>query len=277
MAGVTALMMEANDNLSWRDVMEAIVRTAATIDPGPGWQTNQAGIDHSYEYGHGLIDAFEAVSFVTGTNGYPAWEPLLGERQIIVPITTNAVLVGPGDTETLPIAVTANMRLEHVELLMNVTTISHTEKPPGIGPLEIEIERIWPPQQGDRFGGQHKTQSIFTVARDDPTVSYNDALFTSVRHWRETGTATWKVRLRNTSDSQDPVTATWNTAELRFYGTPKCIADWDMDGDVDVFDDIAYRLDHFNGNPWADLNHDQDVDQDDLDLWEFVHYPAGCP
>lgn len=271
-AGVVALMLEANPNLSWRDVMEAIVQTSATIDPGTGWFTNQAGINHSYEYGHGLIDAYEAVSFVTGTNGYPAWEPLLGERQIVVPLNPGGVQIGPGGEEPLPVIVTANMRLEHVELLMDVSTSGA----PGIGPLEIEIERIWPVYAQGR-AGQHLTQSVFTVARDDDSPAYDDALFTSVRHWGETGAATWKVRLRNTSDAKDPVTATWNAAELRFYGTPKCIADWNLNGvgseqaDWDDYMALYNALD-----PLADLNGDRTVDGDDLA--EFVvQFAAGCP
>lgn len=274
------MMVEQNPNLSWRDVYEAIVQTAATIDPGPGWQSNQAGINHSYEYGHGLIDAYEAVSFVTGQNGYPAWEPLLGERQITVPVNPNGFVVGPGVTKEFVLTPTANMRLEHVELATNISTTGAQ----GIGPLEIEIERIWQLQSG-RFGGLHTSESVFATARTDPAANYENpdpasdgnALFTSVRHWGETATATWKVRLRNTSTSKDPVTATWNAAELRFYGTPKCIADWDMDGDVDIDDDIAYNADYNDPNSiTADLNGDREVDQDDLDLWDFVYYPAGC-
>lgn len=273
-------MLEAKPDLAVRDVMEAIVQTAATIDGGPGWQNNQAGINHSYEYGHGLIDAYEAVSFATGQNGYPAWESLLGERMIEVPVNPNGYVVGPDDEKTFSVTPTANMRLEHVELAINISTTGDE----GIGPLEIEIERIWQ-LQGGMFGGLHKTVSVFAEARNDTAANYEnpdpnsdgDALFTSVRHWGETGTATWNVRLRNTSTSKDPVTATWNTAVLRFYGTPKCIADWDMDSDVDTDDDIAYNTDYNTPNSiTADLDGDRDVDQDDLDLWDFVYYPAGC-
>ncbi len=265
-AAVIALMIGENPNLSWRDTYDAIVQTAATIDPGPDWHTNQAGNDHSYEYGHGLIDAFEAVSLVTGQNGHPTWMPLLGERMIVVPVNPNGFVIGPDDMKEIPVTPTANMRIEHVELAVNITTVGT----PGIGPLEIEIDRMWPLSGSEDFGGRPKlTRSVFAVARTDPTQNYENldsldgnALFTSVRHWGETGTATWKVRLRNTSDSIDPVTATWNTAELRFYGTPKCIADWDMDGDSDAADDTAYRADYSNGLPHAD----RDVDQDVLDL-----------
>ncbi|MDQ7012797.1 MAG: S8 family serine peptidase, partial [Planctomycetota bacterium] len=126
-AGVIALMLDANPDLSWRDTYEAIVQTAATIDPGPGWHTNQAGNDHSYEYGHGLIDAFEAVHFVwddPDDPNDPPWTPLLGERMIVVPVPTNGAVIGPGNEEEIPVSPVANMRIEHVELLMNVSTIS---------------------------------------------------------------------------------------------------------------------------------------------------------
>jgi hypothetical protein len=198
------------------------------------------------------------------------WEPLLGERQIVVPITTGAYQVGPGGTKEFPVVVTANMRLEHVELLMDVSTSGSL----GIGPLEIEIERVWQPVMGGR-AGQHLTRSVFTVARDDPSPAYDDALFTSVRHWGETGTATWKVRLRNTSGAKDPVTATWNTAELRLYGTPECVADWDMDDDADQGDYGLYESHYLTGDPLADLNGDRIVDGDDWE--EFIdQYAAGC-
>lgn len=216
-AGVVALMLEANPGLSWRDVQEAIVRTAATIDDDPNdpddWQTNTAGLDHSYEYGHGLVDAYEAVSFVTGTNGYPAWTPLAAESVMTLDVAPKGVQVGPGQTRTILLQGDGGLRVEHVELTMDVTATGA----PGIGPLEIEVERLQL-QQGDSPQPQ-VTRSVFAVARDDTSPSYDDGVFTSVRHWGEQSNATWKVRFRNTSTAQNPVTATWNNAELRLYGT----------------------------------------------------------
>lgn len=269
-AAVIALMMEANTNLAWRDVMEAIVQTAATIDPGPGWKSNQAGFDHSYEYGHGLIDAYEAVSFVTGTNGFPAWAPLLGEREVDLPLAPNSVQIAPGQTRTLTVEATANMRIEHVELLMNITTSGA----PGIGPLKIWVDREWP---SFLDGPQLLTRSTFTEPRADPSSSYDDALFTSVRHWGETGTATWNVYVRNTSTGDDPVTATWNAAELRFYGTPECVADWNLNGVGSEQADWNDYMALYNAqDPLADLTGDRIVDGSDLA--EFVgQFAAGCP
>lgn len=97
--GVTALILQANPNLTWRDVREIIRRSSRVIDQNYpqrtkanhlvdlttgkllstvgtkaaikdgatqvplefGWQTNSAGIRHSNWYGFGLIDADAAV------------------------------------------------------------------------------------------------------------------------------------------------------------------------------------------------------------------------
>ena len=70
-------------------------------------------------------------------------------------------------------------------------------------------------------------------------------------------------------------TPTWNTAELRFYGTPECIADWDMDDDADQGDYGLYESHYLTGDPLADLNGDRIVDGDDWE--EFIdQYAAGC-
>ena len=53
-AGVTALMLEANPNLSWRDVQGVLASTATQIQAtDPSWTTNSVGLHHSDIYGFG--------------------------------------------------------------------------------------------------------------------------------------------------------------------------------------------------------------------------------
>ena len=62
-AGIVALMLEANPNLGWRDVQEILVQSARKINPThSSWSDNGAGIPFSHDYGAGLIDAALAVS-----------------------------------------------------------------------------------------------------------------------------------------------------------------------------------------------------------------------
>ena len=71
-AGVIALMLEANPNLTWRDVKHILATTADKVDASKSfdqqginqysWIQNDAGFEHHKWYGFGKIDAAEAVS-----------------------------------------------------------------------------------------------------------------------------------------------------------------------------------------------------------------------
>jgi subtilisin-like proprotein convertase family protein len=67
-AGVVALMLEANAGLGYRDVQQILAYSARPIDTGSaGWTTNKAtdwnggGLRFSNDYGFGLVDALAAV------------------------------------------------------------------------------------------------------------------------------------------------------------------------------------------------------------------------
>lgn len=62
-AGVVALMLEANTDLTWRDVQEILVLTSRTVSDeyDESLVKNAAGLWHSDLYGFGIIDAYNAV------------------------------------------------------------------------------------------------------------------------------------------------------------------------------------------------------------------------
>ena len=61
-SGVIALMLEANPNLTYRDVQQILVRTAEMNDPLHfDWTSNAAGYDINHAYGFGAVDATAAV------------------------------------------------------------------------------------------------------------------------------------------------------------------------------------------------------------------------
>ncbi len=64
LSGVVALMLEANPNLSYRDVRYIIAHTSFRLDrSNPSWQRNNSGVWFSNDYGFGLVDAKKAVEF----------------------------------------------------------------------------------------------------------------------------------------------------------------------------------------------------------------------
>ncbi|XP_071324577.1 furin-like protease kpc-1 [Trachinotus anak] len=57
-AGILALVLEVNPELTWRDVQHLIAKTAKIPDPEePGWNINAAGYHVHHRYGFGLLDA----------------------------------------------------------------------------------------------------------------------------------------------------------------------------------------------------------------------------
>ena len=61
-AGVVALMLQANQNLTWRDVQEILLYTAYKNDrDDPGWLVNGAGMNYHHFYGAGIVNASSAV------------------------------------------------------------------------------------------------------------------------------------------------------------------------------------------------------------------------
>jgi len=60
-SGVVALMLEANPNLTYRDVQIILARTARKPNPDNIWETNAAGLHFNYYYGFGIVDAKAAV------------------------------------------------------------------------------------------------------------------------------------------------------------------------------------------------------------------------
>ncbi|XP_061573887.1 neuroendocrine convertase 1-like [Cololabis saira] len=61
-AGILALALEVNPELTWRDVQHLIAKTAKIPDPEePGWSINAAGYHVHHRYGFGLLDAGRIV------------------------------------------------------------------------------------------------------------------------------------------------------------------------------------------------------------------------
>jgi subtilisin family serine protease len=87
-SGTVAMMLEANPNLSVRDIKFILAKTAKHVDPSfagvsstaiitgstivleQGWTTNAAGYQFSNRYGFGAVDATAAVAMAKSYTGY---------------------------------------------------------------------------------------------------------------------------------------------------------------------------------------------------------------
>ena len=181
-AGVVALMLEANPDLGWRDVQEILVRSSQriNIDTDPGWITNGAGFAFHHGFGAGMVDAAAAVSLAEN------WQNL-GTRESISLTSGNLQAAIPDDQ---PSGLNASlefpasqMRIEHVLLTVD---IKHKYR----GDLVIKLT------------SPDGTVSRFSEVHDDSGKNMNYT-FLSVHHWGENPTGAWTLNVSDGAEFDD--------------------------------------------------------------------------
>lgn len=172
-AGVCALMLQANPNLGWRDVKEILIRTARRNHRAdPDWITNGAGISFNHKYGAGIVDAEAAVTLAQN------WINLGTLTSVSVPTGTvnTAIADAPagGIVRTINVP-TANLRVETVQLTVNIT---HAFR----GDLEIVLT------------SPSGTSSVLAWPHEDGVDNFNWT-FSTVRNWGENAAGNWTLAI----------------------------------------------------------------------------------
>jgi subtilisin-like proprotein convertase family protein len=195
-SGVIALMLEANPNLSWRDVQHILVETAEKNDPNDlDWLQNGAGYHVNHKYGFGAIDATAAVN--TSLN----WESVSEE----VSLTSESIEVNTPIPDNDTTGISSSFSLEedlNLEWIEVVFDAEHTWR----GDLEIVLT------------SPDGTESVLAESRSDNEVDYDNWVFTSSRHWGESSQGEWTLTV---SDNINSSTGTWNSWQINLYGTDK--------------------------------------------------------
>ncbi len=193
-AGVVALMLEANPNLGWRDVQNILIDSATHNHASDSdWVVNGAGRLVNHKYGFGAIDAATAVDLAEGwTNLGPQVSASSGVINVGQSIPDNNAL-GVASSFTFDTAID----VEYVEIVFDAT---HTYR----GDLSIVLT------------SPDGTQSILAEPRADSGDDYSNWVFTSARHWGESSAGEWTLVVR------DLVTrdlGTFNSWRINVHGT----------------------------------------------------------
>lgn len=210
-AGVVALMLEANPNLAARDVQEILVRTAVKNDEyDGGWITNGGGFHFNINYGAGLVDAEAATSMAaTWTNVAPVQTRTQSQTALALPIP-DADETGLARTFTVPMA--DNLRLEHVQVKVKATH-------PYAGNLE------W------RLTSPSGVTARLARARFNDTSADLDWTFMTTHFWGERSVGDWKLevldRMIGDVGTLDDVTITFlGTATSTALPLPVITSNW---------------------------------------------------
>ncbi|WP_345987230.1 S8 family peptidase [Sulfurimonas sp. HSL1-2] len=175
-AGVCALMLQANPALTRRDARYILARTARQNDASDGgWTLNGAGLPVNGKYGFGVVDAAAAVAMAEGFT-------TLGPEQLIGRYTDLANVQIPDANSTgieRGITITEAMSVEHVDVWI---TTDHDR----IDDLRIVLVSPSGTESVLAVGGENY---LFGSAR------YADWRFSTVRCLDETSVGTWRLKV----------------------------------------------------------------------------------
>uniref|UniRef100_A0A7N9AR11 Furin (paired basic amino acid cleaving enzyme) a n=1 Tax=Mastacembelus armatus TaxID=205130 RepID=A0A7N9AR11_9TELE len=174
-AGIIALALEANKNLTWRDMQHLVVRTShpahlLTND----WRTNGVGRKVSHAYGYGLLDASAIVALAkTWTNVGP-------QRKCVI------TMVGEPNVDACVGTDSHVTSLEHVQAQLS---LSYNRR----GNLAIHL--ISP-------AGTRSTL-LHPRPHDYSSEGFNDWAFMTTHSWDENPTGVWTLEIENVAGASD--------------------------------------------------------------------------
>ncbi|VDN50246.1 unnamed protein product [Dracunculus medinensis] len=205
-AGIIALALEANPNLSWRDMQHIVLRTANPVPllKNPGWSINGVNRHISNKFGYGLMDADALVKLARVwktvpeqhmcTYNYelkaPKPRPLTGRFQI------NFTLEVSGCSSGTPV-----LYLEHVQVY---ATIRFGKR----GDLKLTLF------------SPRGTASVLLPPRpqDYNSNGFHRWPFLSVQMWGEDPRGVWTLMVESVS-ANNKIGGTFHDWSLLLYGT----------------------------------------------------------
>jgi len=193
-AGCFALVLEANGELTYRDMMYLIVKTAKISFNDAGTWQNGAGNHYHPHYGFGVLDCSAMVNKSIG------WQTVPPLRNVTLNSTHSNVAVEGGDCAELEFNIEPQniQQLEHVDLHINIDT---HDKPRG----DMVMNLISP----------EGTNSRMLEYRSGDTTSNIHFTFNTVLNWGEDPEGTWTLKVCSVKEDTP---ATINRWGLTFYG-----------------------------------------------------------
>lgn len=217
-AGIYALLLEANPNLTWRDVQYLSILSSKEItNHDAKAQKGALGKRYSHVYGYGKIDTKKLIEMAQNwSNVKPqAWyftdykkvnDSTDDPDNIIESIIEVA-------SETLK---NANLeRIEHVTVTVDAETDIRGQ---------VNIDLISPTGMISNLAVVRK--------HDDSNEGFKNWTFMSVAHWGETGVGRWKLKVKTTVKDNTVKLKHWR---LKFFGES---IDPTISKPYDYYDDI---------------------------------------
>eukprot|EP00096_Caligus_rogercresseyi_P008356 TRINITY_DN2704_c0_g1_i1.p1 TRINITY_DN2704_c0_g1~~TRINITY_DN2704_c0_g1_i1.p1 ORF type:complete len:473 (+),score=121.86 TRINITY_DN2704_c0_g1_i1:1144-2562(+) len=220
-AAIIALALEANPNLTWRDVQHLVVRTSRPANlRAPDWRMNAMGRLVSHSYGYGLMDTNALVKASKTWNSVP--------EQIKCEVES------PYYYKVIPAKGYVTI---HLEVKKSACQIKHLEHV--ISPIHVATGR----KRGDLriyLQSPMGTRSTLLDARpqDFSSNGFTNWPFMTVHSWGEDPSGTWILEIHNDAYSKLTMHAKFFKWSLELYGTAHDPNTREEDKDVFVIREV---------------------------------------
>lgn len=219
LSGVIALILNANPQLTWRQVKYILAKTAVPVKFETGsithplssvlpsgyewdqkWITNAAQFKFHNWYGFGKVDVDEAVNLAVssnvldlGTYTETQWDAAHTNTSLSLAVPDNSI---SGVTNTISVA--TNMKIEAVQIRVQITH-------PDISELALELT------------SPSGTKSVIINARNSLTgiANYTGETFLTNAFYQENSAGNWTLKV---VDGKAGNTGTLNSFSINFFG-----------------------------------------------------------
>ncbi|XP_031762991.2 furin-like protease 1 isoform X1 [Galleria mellonella] len=198
-AGICALALQANRDLTWRDMQHIVVRTARPerLSLGGEWRVNGVGRNVSHSFGYGLLDAAGMVRLAK------TWRTVPPQRRCELAAPRVQRTVPPRSTVTLQLDVASCPGVNYLEHVQARVTLSAFRR----GDLRITLSSP---------AGTNVTL-LAPRAHDSSRSGFTSWPFMSVHMWGESPLGIWQLEVSN--EGRYLGRATLQDWSLTLYGT----------------------------------------------------------
>jgi len=189
-AGAVSVLLEANPNLTWRDVQHIFARSSYR-QPAKEYRTNSGGRKFGYNSGFGNLDIQSALKLASNWTTFPQERSTIGQ---------NRSIVVAGNVTDYWITINDDLMVESVNLVLDISI----QRRGGVA-----IEMISP------SGTIHN----ILKPRPDTDPNYVSWQILARGFWDERSKGVWIVRITRDSSYKEAGRITINGMTLTAYGT----------------------------------------------------------
>ncbi|XP_017052406.1 furin-like protease 1 isoform X2 [Drosophila ficusphila] len=236
-AGIAALVLQSNQNLTWRDLQHIVVRTAKPANlKDPSWSRNGVGRRVSHSFGYGLMDAAEMVRVAR------KWKSVPEQQRCEINAPHVDKVIPPRTHITLMLSVNHCSSVNYLEHVQAKITLTSQRR----GDIQIYL----------RSPANTSVTLLTPRIHDNSRSGFNQWPFMSVHTWGESPRGNWLLEIHNEGRYMAQITQ-W---DMIFYGTatpaqPDDVANPGQSGQLNLYgNDMAHNdIEYDSTGQWRNM------------------------